>query len=136
MICPDHKLPGQIFYYFTICVFLHSTFLYFFNLPISQCTTLTIKVDRYLHYRQSAQSKTFGIILQVNLLHGDSRILIQFQFKGIQRSFSTKHHIHPSTRSTYFNIYIETQQAEYDIEYLLIMTFVFRIITLWYSFFL
>ncbi len=35
---------------------LYSTFLYFFNPPISQCTTLTIKVDRYLHYWQSTQN--------------------------------------------------------------------------------
>ena len=38
---------------------LYSTFLYFFNPPISHCTTLTIltiKVDHYLHYRQSTQN--------------------------------------------------------------------------------
>ena len=56
----------------------------FFDYPISQRATFTIKIDCHLYHRQSTQGKTFGIIFQIDLFHTDCRTLIQFQFQDIQ----------------------------------------------------
>ena len=45
-----------------------NSFLYF---PVLQRLSFTIEVDTYFHHWQSAQSKAFGIILQIYLIHGD-----------------------------------------------------------------
>ena len=59
-------------------------FWYKSNLPLSDSTFLRVKVDAYFHYGQSAVGKLRLVILQVDLLHGCFRTLVQFQFKQAQ----------------------------------------------------
>ena len=96
------------------------------NHPILQGVPFHVKVDSDLHHGQAAQGKAFGIVLQVDLLHGDFGRLVQFQFHDVERGGRAHHHVYPPTRGTYFHIHIDAQETEDDVEHLLVVAFVIR----------
>lgn len=40
------------------------------NLPLPNRLPLTIETDPHLYHRQAAEGETFGVIFQIDLLHG------------------------------------------------------------------
>ena len=52
--------------------------------------------------------------------------LVQFQFHDVERGGRAHHHVHPSHRGTYFHIHVRAEEAENDIEHLLVVAFVTR----------
>ena len=87
-----------------------------------------VKVDADLHHGKAAQGEAFGVVLQVDLLHGGLGGLVQFQFHDVERGGRAHHHVHPSLRGTYFHIHIHAQEAEDDVEHLLVVAFVIRMV--------
>ena len=85
-----------------------------------------VKIDSDLHHGQAAQGEAFGIVFQVNLLHGSLGRLVQFQFHNVERGGRAHHHVYPPTRGTYFHIHIHAQETEDDVEHLLVVAFVIR----------
>ena len=55
------------------------------NHPILQGMPFHVKVNADLHHGQAAQGEAFGIVFQVNLLHGCLGRLVQFQFHDVER---------------------------------------------------
>ncbi len=56
--------------------------------------------------------------------------LVQFQLHDVERGGRAHHHVHPSHRGTYFHIHVRAEEAENDIEYLLVMAFVVRAVAI------
>ena len=54
-------------------LFFSMNYLY---LPVPQRPPFTIEINPHLHHRKSAQCKAFGIILQINLIHGGIGTLV------------------------------------------------------------
>ena len=100
------------------------------NHPIFQGMPFHVKIDSDLHHGQTAQSEAFGIVLQVNLLHGGLGRLVQFQFHDVERGGRAHHHVYPPTRGTYFHIHIDAQETENDVEHLLVVAFVVRMVAI------
>ena len=101
-----------------------------FYLPLPQRPPFTVEVDSHFHHRQSAQGEAFGIIFQVNLLHGGIGGFIQFQFYDVEGAMGAQHHIHTSAGSAYFHVHVEAEKAEDDIEQGLIMPLIVRVVAL------
>ena len=59
--------------------------------PIFQGVPFHVKVDADFHHGQAAQGEAFGIILQVDLLHGGFGRLVQFQFYDVERGGRAHH---------------------------------------------
>ena len=90
-----------------------------------------VKVNADLHHGLAAQGKAFGVIFQVNLLHGCLGRLVQFQFHDVERGGRAHHHVHPS-HSGYVLPRPRTtpKETEDDVEHLLVMAFVARAVAI------
>ncbi len=100
------------------------------NHPILQGMPFHVKVNADLHHGLAAQGKAFGVIFQVNLLHGCLGRLVQFQFHDVERGGRAHHHVHPSHRGTYFHVHVRAKETEDDVEHLLVMAFVVRAVAI------
>ena len=76
------------------------------NHPILQGMPFHVKVNADLHHGQAAQGEAFGIVFQVDLLHGGFGGLVQFQLHDVECSSRAHHHVHPSLRGTDFHVHI------------------------------
>ena len=59
--------------------------------PIFQGVPFHVEVDADFHHGQAAQDEAFGIVLQVNLLHGGCGRLVQFQLHDVERGGRAHH---------------------------------------------
>ena len=55
----------------------------FLHLPISDGLLFLVETDAYFHYRQAAESKAFGVLLQVYLTKGGVGVLVQLQLYDV-----------------------------------------------------
>ena len=95
--------------------------------PFLQGALLAVEADADLDYGQAAKGETLRIVFQVDLPHGVLRRAVQLQLHHVQRGGGAHGHVHPSPRGAYLHVHIHAQQAEDDVEHLLVVSLVVRV---------
>lgn len=102
-----------------------------FYLPVLNIPLIRIEVDANFYYRLATESEALAIVFEVDLLHRRLRILVHLHLYYIEICAREHHDVNPTMRSMHLHIYqIISEQREDDVEHLLLMTLITRIIAI------
>ena len=100
------------------------------NLPVSKGVGLRVEVDAGFHYGQAAEGEAGGVVLEVDLPHGGLGGTVELQLEEIQLLRRAQHHVHTTRGGAHLHVDVTAQQGEDDVEQLLVMSFVVRVVAL------
>ena len=89
---------------------------------------LQVKADSDPGDGQAAEGEAFGVLLQVDLLHGGLGVSAELQFHYVEGGAGAHDHVDSAFRGTDLHVGVAAQDGEEDVEYLLPVALVVSVV--------